>query len=190
MSLVPMKGWVTLASVLLMVVVSFAGFAMRAPVSASKLHQEAAAAQVWAPSETPAEPAAGPAGEVGGDVPPVKGAPESTAAKYDGGEAGRPDQPIGGTDEPADDPAKKPAADAEAPANSGSGRQPAGKRAHPKRAHPKKVQPKRVQPMVVQLQPTNLRIPQANLAKRNLRVHRPAAKRRFLALRKAAKAFR
>lgn len=102
LSLVPMKGWVTLASVLLMVVVSFAGFAMRAPVSASKLHQEAAAAQVWAPSETPAEPAAGPAGEVGGDVPPVKGAPESTAAKNDGGEAGRPDQPIGGTDEPKD----------------------------------------------------------------------------------------
>ena len=131
LSLVPMKGWVTLASVLLMVVVSFAGFAMRAPVSASKLHQEAAAAQVWAPSETPAEPAAGPAGEVGGDVPPVKGAPESTAAKYDGGEAGRPDQPIGGTDEPADDPAKKPAADAEAPANSGSGRQPAGKEGAP-----------------------------------------------------------
>lgn len=42
LSLVPLKGWITFASVLALVIVSCTGFAMRTPVSASVLPQEAA----------------------------------------------------------------------------------------------------------------------------------------------------
>lgn len=108
LSLVPLKGWVTLASVLLMVVVSCAGFAMRTPVSASKLHQETAAAQVWAPSETtdtPAEPAAGPGAADSEKKPDAQGTPANTTATGDDAGSAKPDRPSKATSELADDPA-------------------------------------------------------------------------------------
>ncbi|MDR9855139.1 acyltransferase family protein [Paenibacillus sp. VCA1] len=104
LSLVPFKGWATLTSVLLLVVVSCAGFAIRTPVSASTFHQETAA-EVWSPSEedgAPADPGSDPQAAAGEKPPASQELPGTAAVEH--GNGTRPDDsdPAKGS-EPAPD---------------------------------------------------------------------------------------